>query len=135
MQVSKEELLAESDFVSLHVDLNESTRHLISTAELKRMKPTAYLINTSRGPVIDETALVQALQENQIAGAGLDVFEDEPKAKDGLFACKNTVLVPHIASATHWTRSQMAILAANNLVAALKGEKPPNLVNPDVWAG
>lgn len=130
-QVSMEELLKESDFVSLHVDLNETTRHLIGAKELGLMKSTAFLINTSRGPVIDEAALVEALTSDQIAGAGLDVYEDEPKVKPGLLACKNSVLVPHIASATHWTRSQMAILAATNLVAALKGETPPNLVNPE----
>ncbi len=130
-QVEMAELLAESDFVSIHVDLNETTHHLIGANELARMKPTAFLLNTSRGPVVDEEALVRALQNRQIAGAGLDVYEDEPKAKPGLLACKNAVLVPHIASATHWTRSQMAILAATNLTAALKGERPPNLVNPE----
>ncbi len=130
-QVSLDDLLSESDFVSLHVDLNDTTRHLIGAKELDRMKPTAYVINTSRGPVVDEAALVTALQANAIAGAGLDVYEDEPATKPGLLECRNTVLVPHIASATHWTRSQMAILAATNLVAALKGETLPNLVNPE----
>ncbi len=131
--VTKAELFAEADYLSIHLVLGDRSRGLVSAADLARMKPTAYLINTSRGPVIDEAALVAALRANKIAGAGLDVYEDEPATQDGLLECKNTVLVPHIASATHWTRSQMAILAANNLVAALKGEKPPNLVNPEAW--
>ena len=96
------------------------------------MKPTAYLINTSRGPVIDEQALVHALREGWIAGAGLDVYEYEPLLMPGLAGLDNAVICPHVASATHKTRDDMATLAAENLIAALKGEKPPTLVNPDV---
>jgi lactate dehydrogenase-like 2-hydroxyacid dehydrogenase len=127
-RVSLEELLAASDFVSLHVPLNEGTRHLIDAAALSRMKPSAILINTSRGPVVDERALVQALQERRIAGAGLDVYEDEPRLAPGLAALENVVLTPHISSATLTTRTRMATMAATNLVAVLRGEEPPNPV-------
>jgi lactate dehydrogenase-like 2-hydroxyacid dehydrogenase len=130
-KVGLEELLRESDFISVHLDLNEKTRHFIGEPQLRLMKKTAYLINTSRGPVIDETALVRALKENWIAGAGLDVYEDEPAMKPGLKDCWNAVLCPHIASATFQTRAKMAIMAATNLIAMLKGERPPNLVNPE----
>jgi len=131
-KVDLDTLLRQSDFVSIHVLLNEETRHLIGTEELAKMKPTAYLINTSRGPAIDEAALVEALKARSIAGAGLDVFEDEPKLAPGLANLDNVVVPPHIASATIWTRSKMAEMAAANLIAGLRGEKPPNLVNPDV---
>lgn len=131
-QVDLDTLLHESDFVSVHVLLDEETRHLIGPDELAKMKPTAYLINTSRGPVIDEVALVAALKSGEIAGAGLDVFEDEPELKPGLADLDNAVVPPHIASATIWTRGKMAEMAATNLVAGLKGETPPNLVNPQV---
>ncbi|MBM4081170.1 MAG: D-glycerate dehydrogenase, partial [Planctomycetes bacterium] len=131
-QVDMPTLLKESDFVSVHVLLTPATRHLIGEKELGMMKPTAYLINTSRGPVVDEAALVKALEEKKIAGAGLDVYEDEPKLKPGLAKLPNAVIPPHIASATIWTRGKMAEMAATNLVAALKGERPPNLVNPEV---
>jgi lactate dehydrogenase-like 2-hydroxyacid dehydrogenase len=131
-QVDLPTLLKESDFVSVHALLTPETRHLIGGKELAMMKPTAYLINTSRGPVIDEVALVKALEEKRIAGAGLDVYEDEPKLKPGLSKLPNAVIPPHIASATVWTRGKMAEMAATNLVAALKGERPPNLVNPEV---
>jgi len=131
-RVSLEKLLKESDFVSIHTVLDETTRHLIGAKELRMMKKTAYLINTSRGPVVDEEALVKALKTGQIAGAGLDVYENEPKVAPGLKSCWNAVLTPHIASATHWTRSKMAEIAATNLVAALRGERPPNIVNPEV---
>ena len=130
-----EELLGESDFVSLHTPLNESTRHLIDTHALARMKRTAYLINTARGPVVDEAALVAALRSGQIAGAGLDVYEDEPRMAAELAECPNTVLLPHLGSATHATRAAMSRIAAENLVAALQGKRPPNLVNPEVWPG
>jgi glyoxylate reductase len=130
--VDLDTLLAESDFVSLHVALTPETVHLINAERLGKMKPTAYLINTSRGPVVDEIALVDALTSRRIAGAGLDVYEDEPAMKPGLADCPNAVIVPHIASATNWTRSKMAEMAATNLVAGLKGETPPNLVNPEV---
>jgi lactate dehydrogenase-like 2-hydroxyacid dehydrogenase len=131
--VSKDELLAESDFLSIHVPLNESTRHAIGEAELRRMKPTAILINTARGPVIDEAALVKALSEHWIAAAGLDVFEREPEVHPGLLACSNAVLAPHIGSASVDTRRKMTMMAAENALAALTGKRPPNLLNPAVW--
>ncbi|HEY8486316.1 MAG TPA: D-glycerate dehydrogenase [Limnochordales bacterium] len=129
-----EALLRESDFVSLHVDLNESTRHLVDERALALMKPTAFLINTSRGPVVDEQALVQALREGRLAGAGLDVFEREPEVAQELLRLPNVVLLPHIASATWETRSRMARMAAENLLAALAGRRPPHIVNPEVMA-
>jgi len=132
-RVDLDTLLRESDFVSIHTLLNEETRHLIGKRELELMKPTAYLINTSRGPVIDENALVEALRTKRIAGAGLDVYEEEPKLAPGLAELDNAVLLPHIASATFWTRTRMAEMAATNLLAALRGQRPPNLVNPEAW--
>ncbi len=123
-------LLAESDFVSLHVPLSAETRHLIDGAALAKMKPTAYLINTARGPVVDEAALVAALRSGRIAGAGLDVYEDEPRMAEGLAACPTAVLLPHLGSATRAVRSAMSRMAADNLIAALEGRRPPNLVNP-----
>jgi len=132
--VSLDELFAESDFVSLHVPLTPDTKHLIDERALAKMKPTAYLINTARGPVVDEAALVRALKSGRIAGAGLDVYEEEPKMAEGLADCPNTVLLPHLGSATHATRAAMSRIAAENLVAALQGKRPPNLVNPEVWS-
>ena len=129
------ELLAVSDFVSIHVPLLPETRHLIDEAALRRMKPTAILINTSRGPVVDEKALVRALRQGWIAGCGLDVYEDEPRLAPGLADCPNAVLTPHIASATLETRSRMAEMVVENLLAALDGRRPPNLVNPEVLRG
>jgi glyoxylate reductase len=123
-----ERLLAESDFVSLHVPLTEETRCLIGRGELRRMKPTAFLINTSRGPVIDEEALAEALREKEIAGAGLDVYEKEPHVHPGLLTLQNVVLLPHIGSATVETRSRMAVMAAENLAAMLAGKPPKNPV-------
>jgi len=125
-------LLVESDFVTLHVPLNEDTRHLISERELSMMKPTAYLINTSRGPVVDEAALVNALMKGTIAGAGLDVFENEPEVKEGLMSLENAVLLPHIGSASIATRTKMATMAAVNLLAVLEEERPPNPVNLEI---
>jgi len=127
-RVDLDTLLAESDFVSLHVPFNESTRHLIGAPELARMKPTAVIINTSRGPVVDEKALVAALERGHIGGAGLDVYEDEPGLVPGLVDLPNTVLTPHTASATRTARSRMATLAAGNLIAVLKGEEPKHRV-------
>ena len=124
-----EQLLRESDFVSLHVPLLPETRKLISTAELKMMKETAILINTSRGPVVDEAALADALTEGTIAGAGLDVFEREPEVEPRLLKLENAVLAPHIASASIDTRRRMSVMSAENVVAALQGNRPPNLVN------
>jgi lactate dehydrogenase-like 2-hydroxyacid dehydrogenase len=130
--VDKKTLLVESDFVTLHVPLFPQTTHYISAAELALMKPTAILINASRGPVVDEKALVQALQEGRIAGAGLDVYEREPEVESALIGMKNVVLAPHIASASRETRLRMAMMAAENLVAGLTGKRPPNLVNEEV---
>lgn len=130
--VDKKTLLSESDFVTLHVPLMPQTTHYISVAEFALMKPTAFLINASRGPVVDEKALVQALQEGRIAGAGLDVYEREPEVEPALIGMKNVVLAPHIASASHETRLRMATMAAENLVAGLTGKRPPNLVNEEV---
>lgn len=130
--VDKETLLRESDFVSLHVPLLPETKHLIGEAELKLMKPTAILINTSRGPVVDEKALVNALKTGEIWGAGLDVFENEPTLEPGLADLDNVVIVPHIASATIETRTNMGLIAVRNILSVFAGETPPNCVNPEV---
>ncbi|MDI6762871.1 MAG: D-glycerate dehydrogenase [Thermodesulfobacteriota bacterium] len=130
--VDKKDLLSESDFVSLHVPLFPETTHYISDAELALMKPTAILINASRGTVVDEKALVRALQEKKIAGVGLDVYEREPEVEPELLQMKNVVLAPHIASASRETRLRMATMAAENLMAGLTGKRPPNLVNEGV---
>ena len=131
--VSLDELLRNSDFVSLHPLLTPETRHMISERELKMMKPSAYLINVARGPVVDEAALVRALQNHTIAGAALDVFEDEPAMKAGLAECENALLVPHIASASQDTRDRMAVIAAQNAISHLDGSRAPNAVNPEVY--
>lgn len=131
-KVEFEELLEKSDFISIHVPLLDSTHHLLDQAAFKRMKKSAYLINTSRGPVIDEAALVQALKDKEIAGAGIDVYEEEPEIHPELVKLDSAVLTPHIASATIETRTKMATMAAQNLVDGLKGKRPQNLVNPDV---
>ena len=123
-------LLAEADFVTLHVPLNGDTRQLIDSPKLYRMKPTAFLINTSRGPVVDEAALVHALESGKIAGAGLDVFEQEPFIHAGLKR-PNVVLAPHLGSASKETRARMALCAAQNAVALFQGQTPPNLLNPE----
>lgn len=129
---SKHDLLAEADFVSLHVPLNPSTFHFIDEAELRLMKPTAVLINTSRGPVVNEKALARALREKWIWGAGLDVYEQEPRFEADLAALDNVVLTPHTASATIDTRSNMGLIAARNIVSVLTGGKPESCVNPEV---
>src|SRR5262245_35132351 len=129
----KAELLRESDFVVLSVPLSTESRHLIGAPELALMKPTAFLVNVARGPVVDEAALVEALQAKRIAGAGLDVFEEEPKLHPGLLGLENLALTPHIGSASRATRLRMATRAAENCVAALEGHRPPNLVNPQAW--
>jgi glyoxylate reductase len=126
-------LLQQADFVSLHVPLTAATTHLIGQAELRLMQPTAYLINTARGPVVDEAALIRALQEGWIAGAALDVFEYEPRVPQALRELETVVLVPHIGSASVATRTKMAVMAAQNLVTALGGERPPHVVNPEVY--
>lgn len=130
--VSLEKLLRESDFVTIHVPLLPQTHHLISEEKLKLMKKTSFLINTARGPLIDERTLVKALKEHWIAGAALDVYENEPDLTPGLSDLDNVVIVPHIGSASMATRTKMATMAATNLVAGLKGEVPPNLVNKEV---
>lgn len=129
----RERVLHESDYVSVHVALAPETRHLIDGQALRAMKRTAYLINTTRGEVVDERALVEALRTGWIAGAGLDVYEDEPRMAPGLANCPNTVLLPHIGSATHATRDRMAVLAATNALAHMRGERAPNCVNPSVY--
>jgi glyoxylate reductase len=127
-------VLAESDFVSLHVPLTGETRGMFDVAKLSKMKPTAFLINTSRGPVIDEAALVYALESGKLAGAALDVYEQEPFIHSGLKR-PNVVLAPHIASASLETRTKMAVIAAENVVAFFKGKKPANMLNPEAWKG
>ncbi len=129
VQVELDDLLGEADFISLHVPLDPETHHLIGERELGLMKDSAYLINTSRGAVVDEAALVKVLRERGIAGAGLDVYEDEPDLYEGLRELDNTVLLPHIGSASLETRARMAEIAATNLVAMLRGEKAPNCIN------
>ena len=129
-----DELLAAADVVSLHVPLTEDTHHLINERRLRTMKPTSILVNTSRGPVVDEAALVRALRGGWIAGAGLDVYEDEPRLASGLRDLPNAVLAPHLGSATVHTRAEMARLCAENAVAALRGAVPPHCVNPEAWA-
>ena len=124
-----DELLREADFVTLHVSLNPSTRRLMGKREFDIMKPSACLINTSRGPVVDEKALVEALQKGRIGGAGLDVYENEPQLSPGLAELNNVILLPHVGSATIETRTKMASMAADNLLAGLRGERPPNMVN------
>lgn len=131
--VGLEELLQRSDFVSLHLPLTPQTRHLLGKRELELMKPTAFLINVARGPIIDEEALVQTLRSGKLAGAALDVFEHEPEVHPELHELANVVLTPHIGSAGRETRVKMALMAAENVIAALAGRRPPNLVNAEVW--
>lgn len=134
--VDFETLLERSDFISLHVPLTSETHHLIGTEQFRLMKPTAILINTSRGPIVDPQALYEALKSGQIAACGLDVTEPEPiPMDDPLLTLDNCVIVPHIASASIATRTKMAAMAAENLIAGLKGEMPPHPVNPEVFRG
>jgi glyoxylate reductase len=128
------QLLASSDVVTLHTPLTPDTRHLINSTALRQMRSDAYLVNTARGPIVDEAALVKALRSDKIAGAALDVFEEEPNVHPGLLELDNVVLLPHLGSATIETRTAMAVLAAENAVAVLRGEKPPTAVNPEVLA-
>ncbi|MCC6553208.1 MAG: D-glycerate dehydrogenase [Polyangiaceae bacterium] len=125
-------LLRTSDVVSLHCPLTPETRHLVGAAELRRMKPTAHLVNTSRGPVVDEAALAEALRAGVIRGAALDVFEEEPEVHPGLLDLDSAVLLPHLGSATIEARTAMAVLAARNVLARLAGARPPTPVNPEV---
>lgn len=126
-------LLKEADFVSLHAPYTSKTHHLLGREQLKQMKKDAYLINTARGPLVDEQVLVQALREKWIAGAALDVYEKEPHVSDALKQMENVVLAPHLGSATLETREAMANLAVQNLVQFFQGKRPPHIVNPDVW--
>ena len=132
-RVELDELLAESDYVSVHVPLLPETRHLINAGTLRKMKPTAYLINTARGPIVDEAALVEALRAGVIAGAGLDVYEAEPKMASGLAELPNVVITPHVASATKRSRDDMATLAARNLIAMVEGSRPETCINPEIY--
>jgi glyoxylate reductase len=134
-RVDKETLLRESDFVVLTIPLTEETRNYIGAGELRAMKPTAFLINIARGAVVDEPALVEALQEGEIAGAGLDVYVDEPNVPPKLVEMENVVVLPHIGSASVETRDKMALLAAENCLAVLGGRQPPTPVNPEVLEG
>ncbi|MFY0654322.1 MAG: D-glycerate dehydrogenase [Cyclobacteriaceae bacterium] len=127
-----DDALKQSDYVSVNVAYNEQTFHLLSSREFELMKKTAIVINTARGPVIDEKALVKALQDGQIAGAGLDVYEEEPKVEPELLEMENCVLLPHLASATIATRTKMGMIAIDNLLAKFNGEEMPNLVNKEV---
>lgn len=126
-------LFRESDFISIHTPLAPSTLHLVSKDRLAQMKPTAFLINTSRGPVVDEEALNDALENKIIAGAGLDVYEREPKVHPGLVGRQNVVLAPHLGSATAETRVKMAVMAATNAAALFQGKLPPNALNPEAF--
>jgi glyoxylate reductase len=126
-------LLAESDFVSIHTNLTPETRHLFSTEQFRAMKDTAVLVNTSRGPVVDEAALAEALADNRIFAAGLDVFENEPEVSEALLNLENVVVIPHLGSATVDTRNAMGELAVRNVFAALDGDRPPTLLNADAW--
>lgn len=132
-RVDVETLLHESDFISINTRFSEETRHLIGPREFSKMKSTAYLVNTARGAVIDEEALVDALRNRQIAGAGLDVYEEEPCLKPGLAELSNVVLAPHLGSATIETRTKMSLMAAENIIAVLRKRRPENAVNPQVY--
>lgn len=132
-RVELDKIFKKSDFISIHVPLNDSTRHLIGKKELKKMKETTVLVNTSRGPVIDEDALIEALEKKWIFAAGLDVYEHEPEISEDLKKLKNVVIQPHTGSASFETRAKMAEMAADNMIAGLKGEVPPNCVNKEIF--
>lgn len=131
--VPYDQLLAESDFVSVHAPLTAETRHLVGEREINLMKPTAFLVNTSRGPIVDEKALVRALKEKRIAGAGLDVFENEPRVEPELLAMQNVVLTPHLGSAVTELRESMANVVVDNILAVLEGRRPPNCWNTEIY--
>ncbi len=131
--VPYDQLLAESDFVSVHAPLTAETRHLVGERELNLMKPTAFLVNTSRGPIVDEKALVRALKGKRIAGAGLDVYENEPKVEPELLTMQNVVLTPHLGSAVTELRESMANVVVDNIMAVLEGRRPPNCWNPEIY--
>ncbi len=128
-----DDLLAEADLISIHVALTPDTRHLFGAEQFRKMKPTAVIVNTSRGPVIDEASLARALRDGEIFAAGLDVFEREPEVHPDLLELENAVVIPHLGSATVETRDAMGLLAAENLIAALEGRRPPTLLNPEAW--
>jgi lactate dehydrogenase-like 2-hydroxyacid dehydrogenase len=132
-RVSLPELISSSDFISIHSPLNHETRHLIGKVELSRVRRNCILINTARGAVVDQKALIAALQDGKLAGAGLDVFDDEPNVPEELINLKNVVLTPHIGSATTETRLAMAALAVEGLLTAFSERLPENTVNKDVW--
>ncbi|HEV2977123.1 MAG TPA: D-glycerate dehydrogenase [Casimicrobiaceae bacterium] len=134
VHVPLDRLLAESDFVSIHAPLKLETTHLIGARELALMRPSAFLVNTARGPIVDEQALVQALAGRRIAGAALDVFEDEPRVNPALLAMDNVVLTPHLGSAVAELREAMAHVVVDNIVAILQGRRPPNCWNPEIYA-
>jgi glyoxylate reductase len=129
---SLDELLQESDFVSINAALSGETTHLIGDRELSLMRPSAYLVNTARGPIVDEKALVRALEEKRIAGAALDVYEREPLIEPGLIKLPNVVLTPHLGSAALDTRERVADIVVDNIVAVIEERKPPNLYNPEI---
>ena len=130
-----DDLLAQSDFVSLHARLTPETRHLIGEREFGLMKRTAYFINSARGPLVDEEALVRALEEGRIAGAGLDVFEHEPRPHPKLLKMPNVVMTPHVGSAVTELRAVMANVVVDNIVAILEGRRAPNCWNPEIYHG
>jgi len=134
-RVELDELLERADVISIHTNLTEETRHLFSHEQFKRMKPTAVLVNTSRGPVVDEAALADALENDEIFAAGLDVFEQEPTVNPRLLNLENAVVIPHLGSATVDTRNAMGNLAVDNVFAAIDGTRPPTLLNPDAFTG
>jgi len=129
-----DDLLRASDFVSVHAALSAETVHLIGARELSLMRPSAFLVNTARGPIVDEKALVDALRSGTIAGAGLDVFEQEPRVEPGLLGLPNVVLTPHLGSAARGTRERIAAIVADNVVAVIEGRRAPNVYNPEVYA-
>jgi glyoxylate reductase len=130
---SLDALLKESDFVSVNAALSPETIHLIGDRELRLMRSSAYLINTARGPIVDEKALVRALEEKRIAGAGLDVYEQEPAVEPGLIGLSNVVLTPHLGSAARDTREQIGSIVVDNIVAVIEGRRPPNIFNPEIY--
>ena len=134
-RVSMDELLAQADFISIHTNLTPQTRHLFGTEQFRAMKPTAVLVNTSRGPVVDEAALAEALATGELFAAGLDVFEREPQVEEGLLDLERAVVIPHLGSATVDTRNAMGNLVVDNVFAALDGVRPPTLLNPDAFTG
>jgi glyoxylate reductase len=130
---SLNDLLSEADFVSINAALSPETIHLIGERELKLMRPTAYLVNTARGPIVDEKALVHALEEKRIAGAALDVYEQEPQVEPGLINLPNVVLTPHMGSAARDTRERTSAIVVDNIIAVIEGRRPPNLYNPEIY--